>query len=182
MYRTMLKSKIHRATVTHADLHYVGSLTVDEDLMEAADVLAGEQVSVVDVTNGARLDTYVIPGERGSGVLGINGAAAHLVSPGDLVIVISYAIMEQSQARSYRPKVVFVDGGNRPVELGDDPGRAPAGSGLVSGAAVAPPEWPAEDEPEEPAELAETAETVDAARLDELIGADTSQPGPSGLL
>ena len=182
MYRTMLKSKIHRATVTHADLHYVGSLTVDEDLMEAADVLAGEQVSVVDVTNGARLDTYVIPGERGSGVLGINGAAAHLVSPGDLVIVISRATRKRAEGVDSRPRVGCGGGGTRRVELGDDPGGAPAGPGLVSGAAVVPPEWPAEDEPEEPAELAETAETVDAARLDELIGADTSQPGPSGLL
>ena len=90
MMRTMLKSKIHRATVTQADLHYVGSVTVDEDLLDAADLLPGEQVAIVDVTNGARLETYVIPGERGSGVIGINGAAAHLVHPGDLVILITY--------------------------------------------------------------------------------------------
>src|SRR2546423_13329031 len=87
MFRTMLKSKIHRATVTQADLHYVGSLTIDEDLMDAADLLTGEQVAIVDVTNGARLETYVIAGERGSGVVGVNGAAAHLVHPGDTVIV-----------------------------------------------------------------------------------------------
>src|ERR687891_1215844 len=99
VFRTMMKSKIHRATVTQADLHYVGSVTVDEDLMEAADLLAGEQVAIVDVTNGARLETYVIPGERGSGVLGINGAAAHLVRPGDLVILIAYGMMDDAEAR-----------------------------------------------------------------------------------
>ncbi len=134
MYRTMLKSKIHRATVTQADLHYVGSVTVDEDLMDAADLLAGEQVAIVDVTNGARLETYVIPGERGSGVIGINGAAAHLVAPGDLVILISYGVMDDSEARGYRPRVVFVDADNRALDLGTDPASAPAGSGLVSGA------------------------------------------------
>ncbi|HJP75957.1 MAG TPA: aspartate 1-decarboxylase [Pseudonocardiaceae bacterium] len=133
MLRTMLKSKIHRATVTTANLHYVGSVTVDEDLMEAADLLAGEQVSIVDVTNGARLDTYVIPGERGSGVLGINGAAAHLVHPGDLVILISYGLMDAAEATAYRPRVIFVDGRNKIVAAGADPGHAPEGSGLVSG-------------------------------------------------
>jgi aspartate 1-decarboxylase len=130
--RTMLKSKIHRATVTQADLHYVGSVTVDEDLMDAADLLAGEQVTIVDITNGARLETYVIPGERGSGVLGINGAAAHLVHPGDLVILISYAGMDDATAREYRPSIVFVDADNRPTDLGTDAGHAPDGSGLVS--------------------------------------------------
>src|SRR6266498_5296534 len=100
MLRTMLKSKIHRATVTQADLHYVGSVTVDLDRLEAADLIPGEQVAIVDVTNGARLETYVIPGERGSGVIGINGAAAHLVHEGDLVILISYAAMDSSTARS----------------------------------------------------------------------------------
>ena len=95
MFRTMLKSKIHRATVTQADLHYVGSVTVDADLMDAADLLEGEQVAIVDVTNGARLETYVITGERGSGVIGINGAAAHLVHPGDLVILLSYGVMDE---------------------------------------------------------------------------------------
>lgn len=121
MFRTMLKSKIHRATVTQADLHYVGSVTVDEDLMDAADLLAGEQVAVVDITNGARLETYVIPGQRGSGVIGINGAAAHLVHPGDLVILISYAQMDEAQARSFQPRIVHVDGKNHVVELGSDP-------------------------------------------------------------
>ena len=121
MMRTMLKSKVHRATVTQADLHYVGSVTVDPVLMEAADLLEGEQVTIVDVTNGARLETYVIPGERGTGVIGINGAAAHLVHPGDLVILISYGVMDESEARSHLPRVVHVDGRNRVVELGGDP-------------------------------------------------------------
>ncbi|MHA6796901.1 aspartate 1-decarboxylase [Pseudonocardia bannensis] len=133
MFRTMMKSKIHRATVTQADLHYVGSVTVDQDLMEAADLLEGEQVAIVDITNGARLETYVIPGERGSGVIGINGAAAHLVHPGDLVILISYAQMDEAELRTYDPRVVFVDELNRIVEQGNDPGHAPEGSGLLSG-------------------------------------------------
>jgi len=121
MYRTMFKSKIHRATVTQADLHYVGSITIDADLMDAADLLPGEQVAVVDVTNGARLETYVISGERGSGVIGINGAAAHLVHPDDLVIVISYATMPDAEAKAYIPRVVHVDGANRVDHLGTDP-------------------------------------------------------------
>jgi aspartate 1-decarboxylase len=132
LIRTMLKSKIHRATVTQADLHYVGSVTVDEDLMDAADLLPGEQVTIVDITNGARLETYLIPGQRGSGVLGINGAAAHLVHPGDLVILISYAGMEDATARSFQPRIVFVDQRNRVAELGADAGHAPEGSGLRS--------------------------------------------------
>jgi aspartate 1-decarboxylase len=136
--RTMLKSKIHRATVTQADLHYVGSVTVDEDLMDAADLLPGEQVTIVDITNGARLETYVIAGDRGTGVIGINGAAAHLVHPGDLVILISYAGMDDATARAYRPRIVFVDADNRVADLGADPGHAPAGSGLLSGAASHP--------------------------------------------
>src|SRR6266581_5956458 len=113
MFRTMLKSKIHRATVTQADVHYVGSVTIDHDLMRAADLLPGEQVAIVDVTNGARLETYVIPGLRGSGVIGINGAAAHLVHPGDLVILISYAAMDDAEARSYQPRIVFVESASR---------------------------------------------------------------------
>ncbi|NYD68028.1 aspartate 1-decarboxylase [Agromyces atrinae] len=120
MLRTMLKGKIHRATVTHADLHYVGSLTVDRDLMDAADLLPGEQVAVVDVTNGARLETYVIEGERGSGVIGVNGAAAHLIGTGDLVIVISYAQLDEAEARSFRPSIVHVDESNRIVATGTD--------------------------------------------------------------
>ena len=120
MYRTMFKSKIHRATVTQADLHYVGSITIDADLMDAADLLPGEQVAVVDVTNGARLETYVIEGERGSGVIGINGAAAHLVKQGDMVIVISYASMSDAEAKAYVPAVVLVDEANKPVHSGAD--------------------------------------------------------------
>ncbi|MFF0725879.1 aspartate 1-decarboxylase [Streptomyces sp. NPDC004134] len=137
MFRTMLKSKIHRATVTQADLHYVGSLTVDEDLMEAADLLAGEQVDVVDIDNGARLTTYVIPGPRGSGVIGINGAAARLVSPGDLVIVISYATVADAEAKALLPRIVFVDGDNRPVRHGTDPAEALPGTATVRGDSVA---------------------------------------------
>ena len=130
MLRTMLKSKIHRATVTHADLHYVGSVTIDADLMEEADLLEGEQVTIVDIDNGARLVTYVITGERGSGVIGINGAAAHLIHPGDLVILIAYGVMEDAEARCRRPRVVFVDSANRPIDLGahsSDPAYVPEG-------------------------------------------------------
>jgi aspartate 1-decarboxylase len=135
MIRTMLKSKIHRATVTQADLHYVGSVTIDGDLMEAADLLEGEQVTIVDIDNGNRLVTYVITGERGSGVIGINGAAAHLVHPGDLVIIIGYGMVEDAEARSYRPRIVFVDADNKQVDLGShsaDPAYVPADFGLVS--------------------------------------------------
>jgi len=128
MYRTMLKSKIHRATVTRADLSYVGSVTVDADLMDAADLLAGEQVAIVDVTNGARLETYVIEGERGSGVIGINGAAAHLVYPDDLVILISYQLVEDGEARALKPRIVHVDARNRIVALDADPARPVPGS------------------------------------------------------
>jgi aspartate 1-decarboxylase len=117
----MFKSKIHRATVTHADLHYVGSVTVDLDLLEAADILPGELVSIVDVTNGSRLETYTIAGERGSGVIGINGAAAHLMQENDIVILITYAQMTTEEAKSYEPKVVHVDENNRVIQLGNDP-------------------------------------------------------------
>ena len=133
MLRTMMTSKIHRATVTQADLHYVGSVTVDEDLLDAADLLPGELVHVVDVTNGARLQTYTIAGERGSGVLGINGAAAHLVHPGDVVILIAYGQMETDEARVFRPSVVFVDKDNRVTGTGSDPAEALPGTGLVRG-------------------------------------------------
>jgi aspartate 1-decarboxylase len=121
MTRTMFKSKIHRATVTHADLHYVGSVTVDLDLLEAADILPGELVAIVDVTNGARLETYTIAGERGSGVIGMNGPAAHLVHVNDTVILITYASMTTQDARAYDPKVVHVDQHNRILQLGNDP-------------------------------------------------------------
>jgi aspartate 1-decarboxylase len=117
----MFKSKIHRATVTHADLHYVGSVTVDLDLLDAADILPGELVSIVDVTNGSRLETYTIAGERGSGVIGINGAAAHLMQENDIVILITYAQMTTDEAKSYEPKVVHVDENNRVIQLGNDP-------------------------------------------------------------
>lgn len=133
MLRTMMKSKIHRATVTQADLHYVGSVTVDEDLLDAADLLPGELVHIVDITNGARLETYTIAGERGTGVIGINGAAAHLVHPGDLVILIAYAQLTTEEARELRPHVVFVDAGNRIVTTGADPAEAVSGTGLVRG-------------------------------------------------
>ena len=124
MFRTMFKSKIHRATVTHADLHYVGSLTVDQDLLDAADLLPGEQVSVVDIANGSRFETYLIAGERGSGVIGVNGAAAHLAEVGDLVIIISYAQLADAEAKTFRPTVVHVDRDNRIVSIGDDPAEA----------------------------------------------------------
>jgi aspartate 1-decarboxylase len=133
MLRTMMKSKIHRATVTQADLHYVGSVTVDADLLDAADLLPGELVHIVDVTNGARLETYTIAGPRGSGVIGINGAAAHLVHPGDLVILIAYGQMETADARVFEPHVVFVDSENRVVGAGADPAGAPDGAGLLRG-------------------------------------------------
>jgi aspartate 1-decarboxylase len=133
MLRTMMKSKIHRATVTQADLHYVGSVTVDEDLLDAADLLAGELVHIVDVTNGARLETYTIAGERGSGVVGINGAAARLVHPGDVVILIGYAQVETAEARELEPSVVFVDTENRIVRTGTDPAESSPGTGLVRG-------------------------------------------------
>jgi aspartate 1-decarboxylase len=128
MIRTMMKSKVHRATVTQADLNYVGSVTVDADLLDAADLLPGELVHIVDVTNGARLETYTIAGERGSGVIGINGAAAHLVHPGDLVIMIAYAQLTDAEARSFQPHVVFVDEHNRVVTVGDDAADVPAAS------------------------------------------------------
>ena len=137
MMRMMMKSKIHRATVTEADLHYVGSVTIDADLMDAADLLEGEQVSIVDITNGARLETYVIPGQRGSGVIGINGAAAHLIHAGDLVIIISYAMLTDAEARSLEPRVVHVDANNRIVKLGNDAAEPVPGSDQVRGDFVA---------------------------------------------
>jgi aspartate 1-decarboxylase len=133
MMRTMMTSKIHRATVTQADLHYVGSVTVDEDLLDAANLLPGELVHIVDIDNGARLETYTIAGERGSGVIGINGAAARLVHPGDLVILIAYGQMEDAEAREFTPSVVFVDSENRVIGTGTDPAEALPGSGLTRG-------------------------------------------------
>ena len=126
--RTMMTSKIHRATVTQADLDYVGSITVDADLLDAADLLPGERVDICDCTNGSRLSTYVIPGERGRGEICVNGAAAHLVDPGDVVILIAYGQLADAEARTYVPSVVFVDGDNRIVERGTEPGQVPADS------------------------------------------------------
>lgn len=120
MLRTMLTAKIHRATVTHSDLHYVGSVTIDQNLLDASGILPGEKVSIVDVTNGARLETYTIAGEAGSGVVGINGAAAHLVDVGDLVIIIAYGQFETAEARTFQPSIVHVDHSNAIVEINTD--------------------------------------------------------------
>ncbi|WP_440104746.1 aspartate 1-decarboxylase [Streptosporangium sp. H16] len=128
MQRVLMNGKIHRATVTQADLHYVGSLTIDAELMAAADIVEGEQVHVVDIDNGARLVTYAITGEAGSGVIGVNGAAAHLIHPGHLVIVISYGNFDDAEVRAHRPRVVHVDGANRIVALGTDPAEPVAGA------------------------------------------------------
>lgn len=131
MLRPMLIGKIHRATVTAADLNYVGSITIDSDLLDAADLLPGQQVDIVDVTNGARLATYVIAGERGGGGIGINGAAAHLVHPGDVIIIIGYGMLTDAEARTRAAHVVFVDADNHIVQLGSDPGDVPLGFGLL---------------------------------------------------
>lgn len=127
----MLKSKIHRAVVTRADLHYVGSLTVDSALLREAGIVPNEKIDVVNINNGARFTTYAIAGEEGSGVLGVNGAAARLASPGDLVIVISYASVADEDLAAWQPRVVFVDGHNRPIDIGTDTAAAP--DGLVRG-------------------------------------------------
>lgn len=119
MFRHMMKSKIHRATVTEANLNYVGSITIDENLMEAADLLENEKVQIVDNNNGSRLETYVIPGPRGGGVICLNGAAARLVQPGDIVIIISYAMLSSEELAEHKPTVVFVDADNQPVKLAD---------------------------------------------------------------
>ena len=137
MMRVMLKSKIHRATVTQADLHYVGSIAIDRTLMEAADLLENEQVVIADITNGARLETYVIPAPAGSGIIGINGAAAHLVGEGDLVIIMSYAMLEDSEARAMKPRVVHVDEANRIVAEGEDSGEPVPGAPNQKRAVVA---------------------------------------------
>jgi aspartate 1-decarboxylase len=129
MRRTMMKSKIHRATVTDANLHYQGSVTIDPVLMEAADILENERVDVLDVTNGNRLTTYAIPGAPGRGEICLNGAAAHLVSKGDLVILVTYAEFEEEEARRHQPRLVFVDERNRAVHGGPgapDPAAAVA--------------------------------------------------------
>ena len=124
----MLKGNIHRATVVQADLDYVGSITVDEDLMDAAGIREYEQVQIVDVNNGQRFETYVISGERGSGTIQLNGAAAHKVSVGDLVIILAYAQVPESLVRTVKPSVVFVDGSNRIVSAGNHAGSVPEDS------------------------------------------------------
>ena len=120
MFRHMMKSKIHRAIVTEANLKYVGSITIDEELLEAADILPNEKVQVVNNNNGARLETYVIPGKRGGRTICLNGAAARLVQVGDEVIIISYGILTDEAARTYEPKVVFVDEGNNPIKIASE--------------------------------------------------------------
>ncbi len=112
----VMKSKIHRVRVTEAELNYVGSITIDEDLMEAADIVANEKVQIVNNNNGARLETYVIPGQRGSGTICLNGAAARLVQVGDIVIIISYALMDKEEAKNYQPKLIFPDSNNRLIK------------------------------------------------------------------
>ncbi len=109
MFIHVVKSKIHRVTVTEANLNYIGSITIDEDLMDAANIIANEKVSIVDNNNGARLETYVIPGERGSGQICLNGAAARLVQPGDIVIIMAYAMMDAEEAKTFKPAVIFPD-------------------------------------------------------------------------
>jgi aspartate 1-decarboxylase len=133
MQRSMMKSKVHRATVTQADLDYVGSCTLDAGLMEAANLLPGEQVDIVDITNGNRLTTYLIEGPRDSGVVGINGAAAHLIHPGDLVILISYGLFDTVEAKAFAPSVVFVDGQNAITRIGSDPAEALPDSSTLRG-------------------------------------------------
>lgn len=128
MQRTLLGGKIHRATVTQADLHYVGSITIDEELMSSAGIVEGEQVHVVDVTTGARLVTYAITGAAGSGVIGINGAAAHLVSPGNIVIIMSFQVIDEIERIDHLPRVVHVDAANRIVALGSDPAEPVPGA------------------------------------------------------
>lgn len=119
MFINLMKSKIHRAIVTEANLNYVGSITIDEDLMDAADIMENEKVQIVDNNNGNRFETYVIPGKRGSGTICLNGAAARLVQPGDVIIIISYGIFDKNEAKAHVPKLVFVDDKNRIVNVKD---------------------------------------------------------------
>ena len=113
MLRFMLKSKIHRATVTDADLNYVGSITIDQDLMKAANLIADEQVAIVNNNNGERFETYVITGEAGSGIICLNGAAARKVQKGDIIIILSYTMLEDAEIPNHKPQLVFVDGANK---------------------------------------------------------------------
>ena len=117
MILTMLKGKIHKATVTQAELNYMGSITIDKTLMEASKIIENEKVQIVDVNNGARFETYVIPGKRDSGVICVNGAAARLVQPGDKVIIIAYAQMDEDEAKKYKPAVVFMNDDNTIKEI-----------------------------------------------------------------
>lgn len=117
MFINLMKSKIHRARVTEANLNYVGSITIDEDLMDTADLMKNEKVQIVNNNNGNRFETYVIPGERGSGIICLNGAAARLVHPGDVIIIISYGLFERKEAKEFNPKIVFVDENNKVMEI-----------------------------------------------------------------
>lgn len=117
MFVNLMKSKIHRAIVTEANLNYVGSITIDEDLMDTADLMKNEKVQIVNNNNGNRFETYVIPGERGSGMICLNGAAARLVHPGDVIIIISYGLFERNEAKEFNPKIVFVDENNKVIEI-----------------------------------------------------------------
>ncbi|WP_042457775.1 aspartate 1-decarboxylase [Neobacillus dielmonensis] len=117
MYRTMMNGKIHRATVTEANLNYVGSITIDEDLLDAVGMIANEKVQIVNNNNGARLETYIIPGERGSGIVCLNGAAARLVQPGDIVIIISYVMIPEEKISAHKPRVAIMDEHNKIKEL-----------------------------------------------------------------
>jgi aspartate 1-decarboxylase len=116
MQRTMLKSKIHGARVTHADLNYMGSVTIDADLLEAVDLIPNEKVLIVNLENGSRLETYAFEGERGSGVIGMNGGCARHCQPGDRILIMAFAALEDDEARAFRPKVVFTDAKNRIAE------------------------------------------------------------------
>ncbi len=120
MLLTMFKSKLHRATVTEANLNYVGSITIDKTLLDAANILPGEKVQIVNNNNGARLETYTIEGPKDSGVICLNGAAARLVQPGDSVIIIAYAQMDSEEAKAFKPSVVFVDDENKIIEMADE--------------------------------------------------------------
>lgn len=126
--RPMIQGKIHRATVTGADLHYVGSITIDEDLLDAANIAPGQRVDIADVNNGNRLSTYTIAGPRGSGVIQLNGAAAHLVNLGDLVIIMAYCQVPESMVKGWEPAVAFVDADNHIVEIGSTAGTVPEDS------------------------------------------------------
>ncbi|MEM5014672.1 aspartate 1-decarboxylase [Metabacillus indicus] len=122
MFRTMMKGKIHRARVTEANLNYVGSITIDEDILDAVDMLPNEKVQIVNNNNGARFETYIIPGERGSGTVCLNGAAARLVQEGDVVIILTYAMMSEEEVREHKPKVAIMNENNEIVEmLGQEP-------------------------------------------------------------